>query len=511
MRPTFMGFESSKTALFASQKALDIVGHNFANMSSEGYTRQRTDQVAVESYSYKNRVSINAMNYNGLGTNVNGVSQVRDQRLDTAFRNIYSETSYYNKSNAMLADIENVLSEVDIGIEGNGYGLSWGIKQMYSALEDFASNVNVGGDASIFAESVKNITTLLNHISRTLTDTADTYKMELQSEVNDANTMLTKVADLNKQISEMMSTNGYTNQYGPNELIDKRNVLLDQLSSFGKLVVSNNADGSVNVTMNGHMCIEGKNADKINYHENSNGTVSLTWKSDGTASDTDYGTLKASTEILNGRGNNISSGTETTIRGFQYYEDYLDTFAGKLAEILNNTLPETKDADGNVLTYKKLVGESDYSNGKISVYTDKYVTAKNIAISDDLAENPSYIIYDKNSSENAYMVELLGKLSINTQTFSNGVETFTGTFQDYIADYVGKLGSDVQYASSRYESCNKYSEQLLNERDGISGVSETEETISMLTHNKAFQAAAKVMTAMDELLDVIVNQIGALG
>ena len=511
MRPTFMGYESSKTAMFASQKALDIVGHNLSNMSSEGYTRQRTDQVAVEAYSYKNRVSVDSMNYNGLGTSVNGVSQVRDQRLDFAFRSIYSETSYYNKSNDMLADIEGVLSEIDIGVEGNGYGLSWGIKQMYSALEDFASNVNVGGDTSIFAESVNNVTTLLNHISRTLSDASKTYKMELQSSVDDANTMLTKVADLNKQISEMLSSNGYTNEHGPNELIDKRNVLLDQLSSFGKLVVSNNTDGSVNVTMNGHLCVEGKNADKINYHENTNGTVTLAWKADGTPADTDYGTLKASTDVLNGRGNNISSGTETTVRGFQYYEDYLDTFAGKLADILNNTLPETMDSNGNILAYKKLVGESDYSNGKINVYTDKYVTAENIAISDDLVQDPSYIIYDKNSSENAYMIELLGKLSINKQTFSNGVETFTGTFQDYVADYVGRLGNDVQYANSRYESCNKYSEQLLKERDGISGVSETEETMNMLTHNKAFQAAAKLMTTMDDLLDVIVNQIGALG
>ena len=55
MRPTFMGFESSKAALFASQKALDIVGHNLSNMSSEGYTRQRTDQVAIDVYAYKNR------------------------------------------------------------------------------------------------------------------------------------------------------------------------------------------------------------------------------------------------------------------------------------------------------------------------------------------------------------------------------------------------------------------------------------------------------------------------
>ena len=46
MRPTFLGFEAAKTGVFASQKALDIVGHNLSNINTEGYTRQRVDQVA---------------------------------------------------------------------------------------------------------------------------------------------------------------------------------------------------------------------------------------------------------------------------------------------------------------------------------------------------------------------------------------------------------------------------------------------------------------------------------
>jgi flagellar hook-associated protein 1 FlgK len=52
MRPTFLGFEASKTALFASQKALDITGNNLANISSKGYTRQRVDQVSAKYHTY---------------------------------------------------------------------------------------------------------------------------------------------------------------------------------------------------------------------------------------------------------------------------------------------------------------------------------------------------------------------------------------------------------------------------------------------------------------------------
>ena len=59
-RPTFLGFEASKSALYAAQKSLDITGHNLANMSVEGYTRQRVDQVSMGYYCYGTKYNINA-------------------------------------------------------------------------------------------------------------------------------------------------------------------------------------------------------------------------------------------------------------------------------------------------------------------------------------------------------------------------------------------------------------------------------------------------------------------
>ena len=67
MRPTFLGFEASKTALFASQKALDITGNNLANINSIGYTRQRVDQVSVNytwfSEKFKEHTGVNFNEY----------------------------------------------------------------------------------------------------------------------------------------------------------------------------------------------------------------------------------------------------------------------------------------------------------------------------------------------------------------------------------------------------------------------------------------------------------------
>jgi flagellar hook-associated protein 1 FlgK len=510
-----MGFEASKTAIFASQKALDIVGQNLANMSTEGYTRQRTDQVSVANYAYRSRVGDTSYNHIGMGTNVEGISQTRDERMDTAFRNSYSDTSYYSKSNEMFSELETIISEIDVGIDGNGYGLSWGLEQMYSSLSSLSNNVNLPANATLFADTVHNMTSLLNKTSQELEDACNIYKDQLATEVKDVNLIMEDIATLNKQISDVMAGAGYTEQYGPNELIDKRNMLLDELSSFGKVEVKNKTDGTVDVKLNNHQCIKGKETDRIVFQENRDNTVSLLWKSTGEGMDKQNGILKASAEIINGRGLNSEGVSGSDTRGFKYYQDQLDAFAVQLAEILNNTVPDPDydgTASGAPYPYKKLVGESEFDeNGNEHIYVNRKVTAANITISDEFYSNPSYILPDKSSSDNSYFLDMMNKLMNDKHTFTNGVESYEGTLQGFVIDYAAKIGSDVSFSQSKYEACEKYSNELQDNRENITGVSESEETVAMLTHNRAFQAAAKMMTTMDELLDVIINQIGALG
>jgi flagellar hook-associated protein 1 FlgK len=231
--------------------------------------------------------------------------------------------------------------------------------------------------------------------------------------------------------------------------------------------------------------------------------------------DKQNGIFKASAEIINGRGLNSEGVSGSDTRGFKYYQDQLDAFAVQIAEVLNNSVPDPKydgTPAGAPYPYKKLVGESEFDeNGNEHIYVNRKVTAANITISDELLSDPSYVLPDKNSSDNSYFLDMISKLTDEKHVMYNGVERYEGTLQDFISDYAGKIGSDVSYTKSKYEACEKYSNELQDNRENITGVSESEETVAMLTHNRAFQAAAKMMTTMDELLDVIINQIGALG
>ena len=511
-RPTFLGFEAAKTGVFASQKALDIVGNNLTNMNTEGYTRQRVDQTSQSVAGCYQRLKPDIVALAGMGTKINGVAQLRDERTDQAYRNENANSGFFCQQSDMLTNIETIMQELEPGDEGNGYGLSYAIKSMYTALQDFAYNASSETDANVFANSILNVTQTLNRLSKGLTDAANQYKDELQVKVDEVNTYMADIAKLNDNIRRATNTVSYNPQFGPNELKDQRNVLIDKLSEYGKVKVEEESDGTVTVTFNGHKCVWDNECDAINYQENTNGTVQLDWKTNGDDAANDVGIFKAMKDILNGRGIGVQHSNESTTNGFLYYQDKLDAFAHVFTDVLNNSFPEQDDS-GNVITdskgntvYKKLVGESIEEENGYSVYPDVLTSAAKISITTALTNDSSYLLSGDKSIDNTHLLELINKLTKDEQSFDSSSDHFEGTFQEFVADFTATLGSDNSYLSGRYKTSQIMLNEIENNRDEVSGISESEETVNMMTYNRSFQAAARMMTVMDDLLDVIINR-----
>ncbi|MBO5383748.1 MAG: flagellar hook-associated protein FlgK [Ruminococcus sp.] len=506
MRPTFLGFEASKTALFASQKALDITGNNLANISSKGYTRQRVDQVSAKYHTYATKGYMGVRTaLAGEGTSILGIGQTRDKQLDTALRQQCSDIGEFQQRGDILSGIEEALQEFDIGEDGNGYGIRDAISTLYNSLQDFSIDTSSATYAAVVVDAFDNLAATLNEKFVNLEEVGEKYKVDLQTYNSVVNNGLAKIAAINKDIRESMVSNQYTEQYGPNELLDERNLLIDEISTYGEVGVKYNSDGTVDVTIGGHKAVDGEIADSIVYRENSDGTVNLTWKSAGQAAVPGRGILSATVDLLNGRGPKIQNSNETLAKGIPYYKDKLNTLATYLSDMCNNTIPEDVDASGNILSYKKLFGaDMRQEDGSGDVYTDMYITAENIAISNELNEDSNYLLFDNGgNTDNTYILNLVAKLSSTQIDFGD----FKGTFEDFISDYTTGLGNDVSYAYERYDSAVLVGNNLSNYRDSVMGVSETEETTNMLAYNRAFQAASRMMTVMDELLDVIINRM----
>ncbi len=516
IRSTFMGFEAAKSSIFSNQKSLDIVGHNLANASTAGYTRQRVETASIYPSVASQRVATSTIGSLGQGVESLGVAQIRDSFLDQRFREEYSNAAYHGKSSEILNAVQDALGDgADLTDEAGLYGAMSGL---FDRLNGFIQEPTSESHATLVLSAFENITQVLHQLDTNLSAVATQYTEDLQIDINRVNDISAQIAHLNHIIGSdpTLLINDPNEHYGPNELLDERNLLLDELSSYGDIVVTDKSDGTVDVDFGGHTIVSGKESDDLILQiDEDHQTVSLNWRSDGNMFKASGGTVLASMHYINGAGNNLTLPNAEPYKGIVYYRNQIDTFAAALADIANTTLPQL-GADGNPLTdpvtgniiYKQLLG-SQKENGTTGLYG---VTAENISISKDWELNgPTFFMYSLDEHVEDYAQEIATKLTSSDYTFNTYGETFTGSLVDFEVNYLTTLASDLSFNIGRQESYGNIADDFLNQREAISGVSSDEETADMLKYQKSYEAAARVMTVMDELLDTIINRMGRVG
>lgn len=536
IRPTFAGFEIGKKGLTAAQMGLDITGNNLVNWDSQGYTRQRITQVAEAQNSYRNRYLSNQRTTSGRGVQVTGIAQIRDVYLDKRFREETSEVGYYDKSSLLLNDIQSALNEYN---PTSDVGIRTSIMALSDALQDFSTHAYSETHANIVLSSFKSFTQTLQQVSAKLDNARNQQIYDLDVSVQEVNTKLLKIAELNRSIQEYSAEITNNPYFGPNELYDERNLLLDELAEYADISYTTNADGTVNVSVCGHPAVTGTKYDTIDFNVDPlTGVAGLRWISDNKSVDLANGSLKASVDYINGRGPNLKHEGESGVRGFLYYKDQLNELARVMANAVNNIVPEMElnqttgkyepvykkdqagndllDAKGNKIpVYKQLLTAVD-ENGEDDPLLE--ITADNISVTNRWATNSGYIIYQRNADVNDtadavanYALSLADAVANQTFHFSPNGEDFDGTFLDYVKNYVTTLAEDVSFNEARLTSTTVIQQNLEDSRDSVSGVVVDEEVANMMLYNKSLSAASRLMTAMDEALETLINKTGVVG
>ncbi len=511
LRPTFLGFETAKRGLTVAQKGLDIAGQNLTNWDSVGYTRQRTTQVAIATDSYRSRYSTGRVGLAGQGVDITGIDQTRDVFLDKRFREENSDVGYFDQSSKILIDIQASINEYN---PKDDTGLRSCIMNINDALQNFSTNAYSETHANIVATEFKNLAQTLQQISGKLQSARSQQVYDLDVSVQEVNKKLQQIAGLNQAIMESMSgVIGDNPYFGPNELLDERNLLLDELSQYIDIQYSSNADGTVTVECNGQTIVSGKKYDQLSMVEDEKtDVVGVRWVSTNEAADIQSGSVKAQINYLNGRGPNLKNPGESAERGFFYYQDKLDAFAQTLVNTVNRIIPEV-DEDGNIMGG---LSSEPAADGKYHVRDDIPVTADNLSISDRLSTDSGYLIFQRSEDGTAdnvsnYALSLYHAISDGTQLFDSNGEEFTGTFLDYVKGYVTTLAEDISYLQSRHTATSTILNTLQDNRDEVSGVVVDEEVANVMLYQKTLSAASRLMTAMDEALDVIINRTGRVG
>ena len=557
VRATFSGFNTALSAIQANQKRLDITGQNLSNMNTAGYTRQ---QLEASSLNYTNPVS-HYSNGNetavGFGVSMDRVSQIRDPYLDIQYRSQSADCSYTNRLQTALNSLSKVLDETTIS------GIRQAFDDVQSTLTSMQDPAKVSDPIyeSELRTKMQSVCDLFNQASRQITQAEQNEFQKItgegsseQGDVQKINDILRQIGDLNVQIKRNQVA-GHPSL----ELQDQRNLLLDELSGYipietryykddahsGNKAYDYDANGAVigkkdwpddlEVSMN-YIDAQGKSQKLIlvngsdlgadgrtkNYGQLSvlkgdhqtaasvsdPANISIkfekapSYKGKGQAANNNVyaelkgirfegGSLQASLDMLQkkGTGNVIQGSTAVDdVRGYQYYSGKLDQLASTFAKSMNDINNGKNHRDQNLLSNST----NDSTTG---------ITAGNIGISKGWTSGTIHISTDGTNRTDT----ILDMIAAMKDTKKLNGKTF--------ADYMNNLSTQLASDSSSNQTALKTSTTVLNSiqdsRDSLSGVSLDEEATNMMAYVSAYNAASRLMTALDEVLNTLISNTGA--
>ena len=407
MRSSMMGFEVQKRSLQVAQKALDIVAHNIANEKTPGYTRQRVDvhSLSISSHTYW-QTRLSKLSLAGQGVSAFGVSQIRNDYLDRRYRDMAPIAKEYDTKIKIMLELETALDSID------NFGLLDAFHKLKSTLQQVSlERPDALEMTSLVRNQAENICRMLRAYSNDLYKLLESNLDELQGSIKGANDLIEKIVVYNKAIQgeylldagRIMSGRGVS-EYGPLQLLDERNLLLDQLAEYGNIEVFQNANGSVRVTMAGVTIIDDQHSERIvmrDYHDFN--AAYLTF-SNGIEFRPKNGEIKAFMDMVNGNGPYATGDFQNGEYGIPYYIQALDAFAEGFAALMNQVnkgnLSEYQawnrnllwggyelDGDGNRRVLTDNDGNQIFGENGETLYRKATVTAANIRVSDEWMNN----------------------------------------------------------------------------------------------------------------------------
>ncbi|MBM7866665.1 flagellar hook-associated protein FlgK [Heliobacterium gestii] len=297
MPSTFFGLEIARRGLMANKTGLDVTGHNVTNSGTEGYSRQTAVLGTTPSLFQPSMHRASYAGQIGTGVNVDQIKRYRDSFLDMQYRNENRALGYWGVQSDTLVKIQSILSE-----ETNT-GLSQVMDQFWQGWEDLTAHPEQPAARGVVVERGKAVAETFSHISRQVTQLETDLNDKLMSTVDTINSYSGQIADLNNQIQAIEVSGDKAN-----DLRDKRDLLLDKLSSLIDITVSEDKSGMVSVGGGNGTLVSGGSTKKLMVVDspdaNGKSLYELKWDS-GMVALPNSGALRG---ILESRGTMVPAG-----------------------------------------------------------------------------------------------------------------------------------------------------------------------------------------------------------
>ncbi|HEU5474200.1 MAG TPA: flagellar hook-associated protein FlgK [Actinophytocola sp.] len=454
---TFSGLNTALSALKAQRRGLELTGQNIANANTEGYSRQRLETTAVGGTAVP-ALWATPNPYDG-GVNVLGTVRMRDVYLETRAHTEHARQALLNSRTDALLDIESTFDEP------SDSGLQARLGQLWGGFTDVADSPGDSAARNQLLVRAQIVATSLNTMATGFATRFEAQRHGLTDTITDINTAATKLADLNDKVVKAQAAG-----LEANELIDQRDVLVLRLTELAGATTSRNPNGSVDLQLGGAALVTGSTARALTLTGSATlagqagDPVTVRFADDGTAVPGAGGKTGAAVEALN-----------VTLPG---YAAAMDNVAAMLANSINAVQQGGYTTTGTA-------GVPFFSGTTAATIKVAITNPDDIAASSD----PTLAL----DGGNADKLAELGRAA--------------GGVTDTYAAVVARIGIETNTATQLSETQNVITAQVDFARLSVAGVNIDEELTSMLAYQRSYQAASRVMTAVDELLDTLINRM----
>lgn len=463
-----IGLDTAVKALRAHQLAVDVASHNIANAHSPGFSRQRLllRPMGLDGSDHFSRDAL--LGRAGFGVDASDVNRVRDVFLDFQLRANLGARDQNRTLSRALKQAELVFNDPT----DDGLGALAG--KFWAAWHDVVNAPESPAARTTLVHSTSTLATRIQRAHADLTSQRDDLNRGLGMITQRINAAATEIASLNFQVKQV-ELNGDM----ASDLRDRRDLLLDQLSGIGDISYSEQPDSSIVVYLGSHELVFANTAREVKAvaDPGNPGMDKLIFTMDNQDVATNAGELRG---LLDARDTAIPDLTSK-----------LDALASAFITSVNAVHVTGFGLDNSTgLPFFTGTGASD------------------IALNTTLAASPHKIaaasaLSAPGSGSNA--------LAIANLQLASTMAAGTQTLDQFYGGVVSVLGADVVRAAGLAESADLMSSHLDQLRQSVSGVNLDEEMTNLNASQHAYQAAARVITTIDEMLETLINRTGITG
>lgn len=456
-------------SLQTQQQGIEVAGQNLANVNNAAYARQR---VALQT-----SVTINGqIGPQGTGAEAVAIVQIRSGLLDDQ---IQAETSVRGSLEAQQlalqyaeadlgTQIDRVASGSDTASVSGAHNLAGGLSDLFNSFQSVSANPTSMTERESLLMNAVTLTTQFQQVDQRLGNLTASLNESVETDVGSANQLLADIAKLNDQIGiAEASSNGVAN-----DLRDLRQQKIEALAKVVKIDVATGAQGSADISIAGTTMVSGNEvAETLQTYDAGGGQILVRAASTATPLTLTGGSLQGTIDARDGAVASLRTS--------------INSLAAQLISEVN-----VIHAAGFSLTGS--TGENFFTG----------TNAADMQVNSTLLNDPSLFQaagVAGGTGENQValaLAQLAGKKlpALNGQTLSQGY-----------SQTVAALGQSLASVNTQLSDQEVVEKMLTQQRSSVSGVSLDEEMTDLTKFQRAYQASAKLISIVDEMLDTVVN------